>query len=99
MPNTTHPVRLVTTTREQYLRKEENRIRSEAVALCQSDPLIAKLLSAISKAEEFYEHHDVTAIRQDRIDATALSNYHRRLTSAAWELKLYFLDQLAVIVL
>lgn len=95
----TQPIRLVTTPREQYLRKEEKRIRSEAVALTQSDPLIATHLMAVQAAEELHEIHEAAAIRQHRMGAESVANVHRRLAASAWQLKLHHLHQLAGILI
>jgi hypothetical protein len=100
MPTSTHqPIRLVTTVREQYLRKEENRIRSEAVSLSQSDPLVSTHLIAVQSSEELHEIHEAAAIRQDRMGAEGIANVHRRLAATAWQLKLHHLHQLAGILL
>lgn len=95
----TQPIRLVTTVREQYLRKEENRIRSEAVSLSQSDPLVSTHLMAVQSSEELHEIHEAAAIRQDRMGAVGIGDVHRRLAGVAWQLKLHHLHQLAGILI
>ena len=92
---TTEIPRLVTHPREQYLRKEECRIRSLALPARNADPAIAIHLNAVLGAEDLIDIHEAAAKRQASQSAPHFSEVHRRLAAVAWQLKLYHLNALA----
>lgn len=89
--------RLVTTPREQFLRKAEARIRSQALPL-KSDPDIALHLAAVEMAEDLHDLHDVAGGKMELAGRTAWAKIHARHRAAAFQLGLYHLDKLAHLV-
>ncbi len=87
--------RLVATSREQYLRKEECRIRSLALTASRLDPQVRIHLDAVLGAEELIDIHDSAAQRQAAQGAHHFADTHRRFSALAWQLKLLHLHTLA----
>lgn len=91
--------RLVPIPREQYLRKEETRIRSLALPSRNADPFIELHLDAVLGAEELIDIHEVAAQRQSNQGAEHFAASHRRFAAIAWQIKLHHLNQLAAILI
>ena len=91
--------RLVPMPREQYLRKEETRIRSLALPARNADPTVAIHLSAVLGAEDLIDVHESAADRQAANGAIHFAEAHRRFAATAWQLKLYHLNALASILI
>jgi hypothetical protein len=91
---------LVAHTREQYLRKEESRIRSAATTILAGgpDPGIRAALDAVIYAEDLHDIHDVTAAYYRDRGIAHKDRTHVRYAASAWQLKLRALDQLAHLV-
>ncbi|MEI6654773.1 MAG: hypothetical protein WCP45_08400 [Verrucomicrobiota bacterium] len=98
-PATIEPPRLVALPREQYLRKEEARIRSLSLPARNSDPQVETHLSAVLGAEELIDIHESAAIRQAAQGAKHFADAHKRFASIAWQIKLYHLNALSNLVL
>lgn len=92
---TTEIPRLVTAPREQYLRQNETRIRSEARPPNTSDPQIAKHLSAVEMAEDIIDRHEVAIEANRRAGIHHMATAHEIYAAKATQLKLYHLDMLA----
>lgn len=90
---------LVAVPREQYLRKEENRIRSLADAAATSDLAVELHRNAVLFAEDLIDVHESAAARQASQGADHFAESHRRFASQAWQLKLYHLNQLSAILI
>jgi len=100
MPTPTADIpRLVPMPREQYLRKEECRIRSLALPARSSDPVVAIHLDAVLAAEDLIDIHESAAERQRAQGANHFAESHRVFAAKAWQLKLYHLNQLASILI
>lgn len=99
MPNTLQIPLLVPFAREQYLRKEETRIRSEALPVRHGDSEVNLHLNAVLGAEELIEIHEVAARRQNAQGATAVAATHHRFAALAWQLKLHHLNCLASLLI
>lgn len=95
MTATSQIQRLVALPREQYLRKEETRIRSLALPAQNTDPAVELHLNAVLGAEDLIDIHEVAAERQASQGAEHFAASHRRFAAIAWQLKLYHLSQLA----
>ena len=93
------PPRLVTLPREQYLRKEEARIRSLSLPARNSDPIVETHLCAVLGAEELIDIHESAAIRQSAQGARHFAEAHTRFASIAWQIKLYHLNALSNLVI
>jgi hypothetical protein len=94
-PAVSHP-------REQYLRKEEGRIRSLASGLLASgspDPTINAELTDIIDAEDMHDLFEVTADYYRDKGVSHREAIHRRHAEAAARFKLRALDRLAHLVL
>lgn len=93
--------RLVSAPREQYLRKEETRIRSAAIAMLAGGPSpdIRAALDAVLHAEDLYDIHDVTATFYGQRGQVTKNENHTRYATQAMQLKLRSLDQLSFLVL
>jgi hypothetical protein len=93
--------RLVSAPREQYLRKEETRIRSAAIAMLAAGPSpdIRAALDAVLHAEDLYDIHDETAKFYQQRSQPVRVETHTRYASQAMQLKLRSLDQLSFLVL
>lgn len=88
--------------REQYLRKDEARIRSVAAGLIASgtpDPAISAEIDDILAAEDLFDLHDVTATFYQDKKVPHRADIHRRHAAQAQRLKLRALDRLAHLVL
>ena len=91
---------LVTVPREQYLRKEEARIRSLALPAVCADPLAAKHLTALEYAEDLQDRHEVAAVANRKAaNREHVAAEHDVYAAKAMQLKFYHLDQLSTIVL
>lgn len=91
---------LIPVPREQYLVKNEGRIRDQALPLRNNgDPTIAKWLNGVLAAESLFDIHDLTARKYAETDRPARSEMHARFAHDANQLKLSCLDQLAHLVL
>lgn len=102
MPATAPITPLISHTREQYLRKEETRIRSLAsniLATGSPDPSIRAALDAVIYAEDLHDIHDVTAKFYSAKEIPHRAENHQRYAAKAWQLKLRALDQLAHLVI
>lgn len=88
---------LVSHPREQYLRKEETRIRSAAIAILASGPdtNLRASLDAVLHAEDLYEIHAETAKYYTQRGQTMRTATHTRYAAQAHQLKLRALDQLS----
>lgn len=91
--------RLVSAPREQYLRQNETRIRSEARPQNSLDPQVAKHLSAVEMAEDIIDRHEVAIEANRRAGNNHIAEQHVGYAAKATQLKLYHLDQLAHLVL
>ncbi len=91
--------RLVTLPREQYLRQQETRIRSEAARLERGDPIIAAHLQAVLSAEDLHDYHLTAENHFEGKGDRARTERHERLKDASLQLKLHHLDQLANLIL
>lgn len=92
--------RLVPLPREQYLRKEETRIRSLALPqAANADPQVQVHLFAVCAAEELIDIHEAAALRQEAQGAPHFARSHRRYATLAWQLKLFHLNQLAALLI
>lgn len=99
MPAHHETQRLIPMPREQYLRQQETRIRSDSARLAPTDPAINNHLNAVLYAEELHDFHSAaTDIFQQRADNHRTLR-HTRLTEIAHHLKLHHLDQLAHLIL
>lgn len=90
--------RLVSHPREQFLRKEETRIRSEALT-SKADPAVALHLSGIEFAEDLQDYHESVI---DHFRAKNLAHRippHERYQAQAFQLKLHHLDKLSHLLL
>ena len=87
--------RLVTTTREQYLRQNEARLRSLALPQNTSDPVIALHLDAVLWLEDVCDIHEIAETKFRRNNAPHLAETHRVFIAKLTQLKLHHLDQLA----
>jgi hypothetical protein len=90
--------RIVPHPRETYLRQNETRIRSEALAL-KNDPAALRHLAGIEMAEDLQDYHE-TVISHFR--AKKLNHRippHERYYAHAFQLKLHHLDLLAHLTL
>ncbi len=97
MATDTEIPRLVSMPREQYLRQQETKIRSDAGRLIHSDPAINNHLSAVLSAEDLYEFHSaVEEAFLERTDHRAAR--HGRFKEMAHQLKLHHLDQLSNLI-
>jgi hypothetical protein len=88
--------------REQYLRKDEARIRSVAAGLIASgtpDPAIAAELEDIIATEDMFDLHQVTANFHQERRVEFRAKIHRRHAAQCARLKLRALDRLAHLVL
>jgi hypothetical protein len=87
--------------REQYLRKEEGRIRSAAAGLqaAGADPTITAELDDIIAAEDLFDLHDVTADYYREKSVPHREKIHRRHAAEAARFKLRALDRLAHLVI
>ena len=93
---------LVSHTREQFLRKEEGRIRSQATSLLAAgkpDPSITAALDAAIFAEDLHEIHDETAKHYAQKGVPHRAEIHDRYARQALQLKLRALDQLSHLVI
>jgi len=91
--------RLVTLPREQYLRRDETRIRSEAGRLQHGDPAIAAHLNAVLSAEDLHDYHLAAEEHFEGKRDRARTERHQRLKDQSLQLKLHHLDQLAHLIL
>ena len=96
-----HPPRLVSQPREQYLRKEEPRIRSVAIAMLAAGPSpdIRAALDAVLYAEDLHDIHDETAKFYALRSQPVRVETHSRYAAQALQLKLRALDQLSHLVI
>ena len=92
---TTPAPRLVTTTREQYLRQNEARIRSLALPQNTSDPVIALHLDAVLWLEDVCDIHEIAEAKFRRNNTPHLAATHTALIAKLTQIKLHHLDQLA----
>lgn len=93
--------RLISPPREQYLRKEETRIRSAAIAMLAAGPSpdIRAALDAVLHAEDLFDIHDVTATFYGQRGQVARNENHTRYANQAMQLKLRALDQLSYLAI
>ena len=89
---------LVTVPREQYLRKEEARIRSLALPAVCADPLAATHLAALEFAEDLQDRHEVAA-NAHRTTRPHMAAEHDIYAAKACQLKFYHLNQLSILVI
>lgn len=89
--------RLVTQPREVFLRQNEARIRSQALPL-RSDPEIRKHLDAVEMAEDLFDIHDVAGKKMADQGREAWAKIHARHATAAFQIRLDYLDHLAHLV-
>jgi hypothetical protein len=91
---------LVSVPREQYLRKEEARIRSLSLPTVCADSLAAIHLTALEYAEELQDCHEVAATsNRQATNREHMAVAHDSYAAMALQLKLYHLNQLSAIVL
>lgn len=86
--------RIVSHAREQYLRKEETRIRSEALN-AKTDPAVLMHLTGIEFAEDLQDYHEsvISHFREKNLPHRIPP--HERYQAQAFQLKLHHLDKLA----
>lgn len=94
MPSATDIHQLVTTSREQYLWKQETRIR-ESARTAKDDPAISRHLTAVESAEDFVDYHEAVISHFRKHDQTHRIPPHERYLANARQIKLHHLDQLA----
>jgi hypothetical protein len=91
---------LVTHSREQYLRKNEVRIRNLALPQHNTDPLVELHLNAVHMAEDLEQIHASAASGYRSLNtAPHRVQIHEHHAAAANQIKLYHLDKLATILL
>jgi len=96
MPTTaTATPRIVSTSREQYLRQNEARIRSLALPQNTTDPVIALHLDAVLWLEDVADIHEIAETKFRRNNTPHLAETHRGFIAKLTQLKLHHLDQLA----
>jgi hypothetical protein len=99
MPKYTHPVPiLVPVAREQFLRRDEGRLRSVALLAEKSDPVIKTHLDIVLMAEDLTDVHEAAADRFHRTGNAAFSDAHKRFAQQAVQIRLHHLDQLSKIL-
>lgn len=92
---TTPAPRLVSTSREQYLRQNEARIRSLALPQNTTDPTIALHLDAVLWLEDVTDIHEIAETKFRSNHTPHLAETHRGFIAKLTQLKLHHLDQLA----
>jgi hypothetical protein len=97
MPKYTHPVPiLVPVAREQFLRRDEGRIRSAALLAERSDPSVKTHLDIVLMAEDLQDVHEAAAERFSRTGHAGFSEAHKRFAQQAIQIRLHHLDLLAL---
>lgn len=103
MPLATHKLEpLVNVTRQQFLTKEETRIRSLASNVLASknpDPAVRRWLNAVLYAEDINDIHDIAREKYERTGPPHHAESHASWAAQAAQLKLLALDQLAHLLL
>jgi hypothetical protein len=95
MPAVTPDFRAVSLPREQYLRREEIRIRDAALPIRSSDPAVAIHANCILKLEELIEVFEAAEAAHRSKGREILADGNRQRAADAMQLKFYHLDQLA----
>jgi len=93
------PARLVPMPREQYLRQQETRLRSEAARLEKEDPSIACHLAAVLFAEDLHDYHSKAEDHFEEKGDRARTERHTHLKDQALQIKLHHLNQLASLII
>jgi hypothetical protein len=87
---------LVPVAREQFLRRDEGRIRSVALLAEKSDPAIKNHLAIVLMAEDLQDVHEAAACRFQNTGNTAFAEAHRRFAQQAIQIRLHHLDLLSL---
>lgn len=95
MPAITPDFRTVSVPREQYLRKEETRIRDAALPIHNSDPTVAVHSNILFKIEEDIEVFETAETIHRNAGRHTQADEHKRRAAASLQLKFHHLDQLA----
>jgi hypothetical protein len=97
MPKYTFPIPvLVPVAREQFLRRDEGRIRSAALLAEKTDPVIKTHLAIVLMAEDLQDVHEAATNRFQNTGHAAFAEAHKRFAQQAIQIRLHHLDRLSL---
>jgi hypothetical protein len=90
---------IVSVPREQYLLKNETRIRDLALPAKNSDPAVAVHLQIVLFQESIQDRHEVAVTANRNAHREHMARDHQAFADMAYQTKLHHLSQLASLLL